>query len=140
MNEWIKRTGKQAGKLAVLLILAACVALPIIYAVTQLEPTAEAQPAAGSLSKGTDARYPNFAGVGIQPPKNGNGTNLTLWVADKTGTNYWGINPTNANLMLRTGGILYTGVTGTLTMTGGLGVLNGSSNLTFKNGMLLNGP
>jgi len=73
----------------------------------------------------------------------GNTTNA-FQVLDVTGTNYFRIVPTNAALQYRTGGILYTGVTGTFQTSNGIftaaSVSGVRTNFIFKNGLLVDGP
>ena len=78
-----------------------------------------------------------FRTAAIQPSKRDPGTNCFV-VFDKTGTNWFCVNPTNATLAWRNGGTLYTGVTATIT------ILNTNATTNFvlkvKNGLILDGP
>ena len=80
-----------------------------------------------------------FNKVEIYPMASNNNTNC-FTVYDKTGTNYFRLAPTNTSpqIQFRTGGILYTGVTCNINVTG---TNNGNfTNMVFKNGLLVNGP
>jgi hypothetical protein len=136
---WIKRTCKRVIGVGALIILAACIALPIVHGLMQLAaPPASAQDGINTGASRT-TRDEIFRTVHISPSKSSPSTNAFI-VRDKTGTNWLAIQPTNCQIAQNIGGLQYTGVTGTLTMTGGLGVLNGASNLVFRNGLLMGGP
>lgn len=134
---WIKRTCKRLIGLGALIAVATCIALAIVVALTPA-PQATAQDGVGTGAS-MSTRDVILRTLHITPAKSSPGTNAFV-VRDKTQTNWFAIQPTNCQIAQNIGGIQYTGVTGTLTMTGGLGVLNGASNLVFRNGLLMGGP
>jgi len=134
---WIKRTCKRVIGIGALIAVSTCLALTIIVALTPPPPATAQDGTATGVSSAT--RDVILRTLHITPSKSSPSTNAFV-VRDKTGTNWFAIQPTNCQIAQNIGGLQYTGVTGTLTMTGGLGVLNGASNLVFRNGLLMGGP
>jgi hypothetical protein len=122
---------KHAVSTLFIMFALATVTVIVLQTVQVLTPTATAQVSRGGTSAGQDLT-PNFREVTITPRKTSTEP-YTLICYDKTGTQYFAINPTNLVLLQKVSGTLYTNRT--LSITNGIGVTNGT--LNFINGMLV---